>query len=196
MYDGNNIHNFQSILSEKNSLLNSSIQNIIEIDDKLLFVSKDGLSIFNREKYNYDRVKIPLPISIVDDKKNNLVYVTTSNDGLYQLDYDFNILNNYKTDPLNPFTISSNSFFESSRQKTIKFLNQETGDIVLAADQIINVFIKKDETFKRLTSESQVGLERINSISIFDNNNIIVARRRGLEILNIDEKKFKSIDRF
>ena len=49
MYDGNNIHNFQSILSRKNSLLNSSIQNIIEIDDKLLFVSKDGLSIFNRE---------------------------------------------------------------------------------------------------------------------------------------------------
>ena len=97
MYDGNNIHNFQSILSEKNSLLNSSIQNIIEIDNKLLLVSKDGLSIFNREKYNYDRVKIPLPISIVDDKKNNLVYVTTSNNGLYQLDYDFNILNNYKT---------------------------------------------------------------------------------------------------
>ena len=196
MYDGNNIHNFQSILSEKNSLLNSSIQNIIEIDKKLLFVSKDGLSIFNRKKYNYDRVKIPLPISIIDDKKNNLVYVTTSNNGLYQLDYDFNILNNYKTDPLNPFTISSNSFFESSRQKTIKFLNQETGDIVLAADQIINLFQRDNNSFKRLTSQSEFGSETVNSISIFDNNNIILARRRGLEILNIKEKKFKSIDQF
>lgn len=196
MYDGNNIHNFQSILSEKNSLLNSSIQNIIEINNKLLFVSKDGLSIFNREKYNYDRVKIPLPISIVDDKINDLVYVTTSNNGLYQLDYDFNILNNYKTDPLNPFTISSNSFFESSRQKTIKFLNQQTGDIILAADQIINLFERGNNSFKRFSSQSEFGSETINSISIFDNNNIIVARRRGLEILNIDEKKFKTIDRF
>ena len=116
MFDGNKVHSFYSILSDKKSILNNSISSIIEIDKKnLLFISKDGLSIFNREKYNYDRVKIPLPISIVDDKINNLVYVTTSNNGLYQLDYDFNILNNYKTDPLNPFTISSNSFFESSR---------------------------------------------------------------------------------
>ena len=105
-------------------------------------------------------------------------------------------MNNYKTDPLNPFTISSNSFFESSRQKTIKFLNQETGDIVLAANQIINLFEMGNNTFKRLTSQSEFGSETINSISIFDNNNIIVARRRGLEILNIKEKKFKSIDRF
>ena len=60
-------------------------------------------------------------ISIVDDKINNLVYVTTSNNGLYQLDYDFNILNNYKTDPLNPFTISSNSFLNHQDKKQLNF---------------------------------------------------------------------------
>ena len=58
MFDGNKVHSFYSILSDKKSILNNSISSIIEIDKKLLFVSKDGLSIFNREKYNYDRVKI------------------------------------------------------------------------------------------------------------------------------------------
>jgi len=196
MFDGNKIHKFQSILSEKNSLLNSSIQNIIEINNKLLFVGKDGFSVFNRERYNYDRINIPMPISIVDDKKNKLVYVSTSNSGIYQMDYNFNALNNFKTDPLNPFTISSNSFSENSRQKTIKILDENDGDLVIAANQIINVFNKNNSSFKRLTSKSKVGSQIINSISIFDNNNLIVARQLGLEILNIKQKKFKSFDKF
>ena len=40
MFDGNKIHSFQSILSENNSLLNSEVKNIIEVDNNLLFIGK------------------------------------------------------------------------------------------------------------------------------------------------------------
>ncbi len=103
MFDGNKIHSFQSILSENNSLLNSEVKNIIEVDNNLLFIGKDGLSLFNREFFNYDRVKIPSPVSLVNDKENKFIYVSTSNNGIYKMDHNFNILENFKTDPLNPF---------------------------------------------------------------------------------------------
>ena len=62
MFDGNSVHNFQSVLSENNSLLNSEIKSIIEFDKDLLLVGKDGISLFNREFFNYNRIKVPFQI--------------------------------------------------------------------------------------------------------------------------------------
>ena len=78
-------------------LNNNSIINIIELKNKeLLFVSKDGISVFNRELFDFKRVRIPIPISVLDDNNNKRIFVTTSFDGVYILDYDFNILKNFK----------------------------------------------------------------------------------------------------
>ena len=196
MYDGNKIHNFQSILSENNSLLNSEVKNIIEVDNNLLFIGKDGLSLFNRELFNYERIKIPSPVSIVNDKKNKLLYFSTSNNGIFKMDYNFNILENFKTDPLNPFSLSSNSFSESKRQKDFKILNSVNGDLVIGINSTINIFNQKGSSFQRYTSNNDIGDESINSISVLNPNLILIARSHGLEIFDLVKNDFKEISAF
>ena len=47
MFDGKIVHNFESILADNTTLINNSILNIIELNNKeLLFISKDGISVF------------------------------------------------------------------------------------------------------------------------------------------------------
>ena len=59
MFDGNKMHSFFSTLSQQNTILNNSIDNIIELDNlDLVFISKDGLSVFNRSSYDFKRVRI------------------------------------------------------------------------------------------------------------------------------------------
>ena len=196
MFDGNKIHSFQSILSENNSLLNSEVKNIIEVDNNLLFIGKDGLSLFNRELFNYERIKIPSPVSVVNDKKNKLLYFSTSNNGIYKMDYNFNILENFKTDPLNPFSLSSNSFSESKRQKDFKILNSVNGDLVIGINSTINIFKQKGSSFQRFTSNNDIGDESINSISVLNSNLILIARSHGLESFDITKNKFNEISTF
>jgi hypothetical protein len=196
MFDGNKVHSFYSILSDKKSILNNSISSIIELDNKnLVFVSKDGLSIFNRKSFNFTRKKISYPISILHDKNNEIYYVTTSQNGVYQLDKNFKTINNFKTDPLNPFTVSSNNFSPENKQKTIKLLN-ENGDFIVAADQVLNLFNSEKQNFTRFQFSDQKTKERINSISKFDNNRLIIGRNHGLEIFDIYKNSINEIDRF
>ena len=196
MFDGNKVHSFQSILSENNSLLNSEIKNIIEVDNNLLFIGKDGLSLFNRELFNYERIKIPSPVSVVNDKQNKLIYFSTSNNGIYKLDYKFNILENFKTDPLNPFSLSSNSFSESKRQKDFKILNSVNGDLVIGINSTINIFKQKGSSFQRFTSNNDIGDESINSISVLNPNLILIARSHGLETFDLLKNNFNQISSF
>ena len=129
MFDGKMVHNFESILADNKTLINNSVQNIIELKNKdLLFISKDGISVFNRNLFNFKRVKIPVPVSVLADEENKRIFVTTSFEGVYILDYEFNIIKNFKSDPLNLFSVSTNSFNRSNRQKTLKLINRN-GDI-------------------------------------------------------------------
>lgn len=196
MFDGNKIHSFQSILSENNSLLNSEVKKIIEVDNNLLFIGKDGLSLFNREFFNYDRIKIPSPVSLVNDKENKFIYVSTSSSGIYKMDYNFNVLENFKTDPLNPFSLSSNSFSESNRQNDFKILNSNNGDLVIGINTTINVFNLKTSNFQRFTSNSNIGDELINSIYVLNPGNVLIARSQGLEIFDLATAEFKQINAF
>tara|TARA_A100001011_G_scaffold400731_1_gene518057 strand:- start:195 stop:3548 length:3354 start_codon:yes stop_codon:yes gene_type:complete len=196
MFDGNNVHTFFSVLSNKRSILNNSISSIIELENKdLVFISKDGLSIFNRKSFDFTRKKISYPVSILHDEVNKLYYVTTSQNGIFQLDRNFDILDHFKTDPLNPFTISSNAFSFENRQKTIKLLNQK-GDFLVAADQVLNLFNSKTHNFKRFQFSDQKTKEKINSIYNLNNNHVMIGRNHGLEILDIEKNSIREINRF
>ena len=82
MFDGKIVHSFESILADNNTLINNSIENIIELKNKeLLFISKDGLSVFNRDLFSF-KVRIPIPISVLADGDNKKIYVTTSFSGV------------------------------------------------------------------------------------------------------------------
>lgn len=193
MFDGNKMHSFFSTLSQQNTILNNSIDNIIELDNlDLVFVSKDGLSVFNRSSFDFKRIKIKSPISLVSDKQNQLIYVTTAQDGIYQLDANYSEINHFKTDPLNPFTISSNIFSYETRQKTIKKINNE-GDLVIASEQDINIFDFKSSNFKRFVSTRTSDFQ-INSIYNLDSKNILIGRNNGLEILNLSSGEFTKLN--
>ena len=59
MFDGRKVHVFTSVLSDNKSLLNSAIINIIELKNKeLIFISRDGLSIFDRPNFSFKRLRI------------------------------------------------------------------------------------------------------------------------------------------
>ena len=121
MFDGKIVHSFESILADNTTLINNSIFNIIELNNKeLLFISKDGISVFNRDLFNFKRVKIPVPISILADDINGKIFITTSYSGIYVLDFEFNILKNYKSDPLNLFQFQQTLLKEETDKSQLK----------------------------------------------------------------------------
>ena len=195
MFDGKIVHYFESILADDKTIINNSIQNIIELKNKeLLFISKDGISIFNRDLFNFKRVKIPVPISVLADDTNKKVFVTTSYSGIYILDYEFNILNNYKSDPLNLFSISTNSFDRRNRQKSIKIIN-DIGDIVFGVSNGINIYSTQKDNFDRFLSETGIGQE-LNVLSVITDNKVLVGSNSGLSLFNYAEKSFQNFDEF
>jgi ligand-binding sensor domain-containing protein len=193
MFDGNKMHSFFSNLSQQNTILNNSIDNIIELDNlDLVFISKDGLSVFNRSSYDFKRVRIKSPISLVSDKENQLIYVTTAQDGIYQLDSNYSEINHFITDPLNPFTLSSNVFSSGKGQKTIKKINKK-GDLAIATEQDINIYDFESGNFRRFISSRTSDYE-VNSIGSLDQKNIIIGRNNGLEILNLSSGGFTKLN--
>ena len=96
MYDGVKVHRFESILSDENSLLNSNIDRIRELENgDLLFLSKDGISFFNRTTFNFRRIKVPFPITLLVDSFSKEFFVTTALNGVYILDFNYNIKDKY-----------------------------------------------------------------------------------------------------
>ncbi|OUW75180.1 MAG: hypothetical protein CBD64_00690, partial [Flavobacteriaceae bacterium TMED204] len=179
MFDGKKVHVFTSVLSDNKSLLNSAIINIIELKNKeLIFISRDGLSIFDRPNFSFKRLRIPTPISVLVDDQDKKLFVSTSNNGIYVLDFDFNFIRQFKNDPLNPFSLSTNSFNEKARQKNMKLLNR-SGDIVIGTDQGVNILSKESNSFQRFVSESSATDGSINVISKLSDDMVLIGYDAG-----------------
>ena len=195
MFDGKIVHNFESILADNTTLINNSIFNIIELNNKeLLFISKDGISVFNRDLFNFKRVKLPVPISILADDINKKIFITTSYSGIYVLDFQFNILNNFKSDPLNLFSISTNSFERRNRQKSIKIINDK-GDVAFGVSNGVNIYSSTKDNFERFLSNTGVGVE-LNVLSVISDNKFLIGSNSGLVLFNYDEKSFQNFEEF
>ena len=190
LYDGKRVHSFESVLADEKSLLNSNVNTIRELDNSdLLFISKDGISIFQRETYDFKRVKIPSPVSLVVDKQSNEIFITTSLKGIYILDFEYNIKNHFLTDPLNPFSISTNSFNKSSAQRTAKVLN-DAGDIIFGTEKGLNVYLAKRKNFQRFISNSSGSSKsQINVISKITNNMVLIGYNNGINLFDFKSKK-------
>ena len=196
MFDGKKVHVFTSVLSDNKSLLNSAIINIIELKNKeLIFISRDGLSIFERLNFSFKRVRIPTPISILVDDQDKKLFVSTSNNGIYVLDFDFNLIRQFKNDPLNPFSLSTNSFKVKGRQKTMKLLNR-SGDIVIGTDQGVNILSKESNSFQRFVSETNATDGSLNVISKLSDDMVLIGYDSALKIFNYKSKTFTDIDSF
>ena len=195
MFDGNIVHDFESILADNKTLINNSVQNIIELKNKeLLFVSKDGISVFNRNLFDFKRVKIPFPVSVLADDENKRIFVTTSFSGVYILDYDFNIVKNFKSDPLNLFSVSTNSFERQNRQKTIKLINRN-GDIALGVSNGINIYSSNNENFERFLSNTGIGSE-LNVLSNINDDKLLIGSNSGLTLFDYKNKSFLNFNEF
>ena len=195
MFDGKIVHDFESILADNKTLMNNSILNIIELNNReLLFISKDGISVFNRDLFNFRRVKIPVPVSVISDDINSRIFVTTSFSGIYVLDYEFNILKNYKSDPLNLFSISTNSFEKRNKQKSIKRININ-GDIAFGVSNGLNIYSSKKSNFERYLSNTGIGSD-LNALSFVKDNKILIGSNSGLTLFNYDDKSFHNFDEF
>ena len=195
MYDGIKVHKFESILSDENTILNSNVDRIRELKNgDLLFTSKDGISLFQRNTFDFRRIKIPRPVSLLVDDKSQEIFITTSLNGIFILDYNYGIKKNYLSDPLNPFSISSNSFRRAGAQKTAKVLNN-SGDVIFGTDKGINIYQSKSKKFQRFIAEfSNDSGNEISVLSKLDNNLVLIGTNSGLKIFDYDTKKFKDID--
>ena len=194
MFDGKKVHVFTSVLSDKESLINSIVSRIIELEtNDLLFVSKNGLSVFERDNFSFKRVNIPIPISVLYDKLDEILFVSTSNDGIYVLNNKYEVINHFRTDPLNPFSLSTNSFDIYGAQKTIKILNKN-GDLIIATGDGINIFSKSKNSFERFLFKSEDIDERVNIISKVDENIFLLGFNSGFKIFDYYRKTFKEFN--
>ena len=99
--------------------------------------------------------------------------------GVYILDFDYNIKDKYISDPLNPFSISTNVFEKSGAQKTAKVLNN-SGDVIFSVGEGFNVYQAKKKNFKRYISDFDYN-SKINVLSKLDQNKILIGTNSGLK---------------
>ena len=112
---------FYANIQDSLSVLNSDIDDIkIDSKNNLIILTRDGISIFNSNTFNFKQLKLnSKPTSVGEDINSGELWVSTENSGYYLINKDQEIDQHFKFDPLSPLSISSSSFSDGSKNKIV-----------------------------------------------------------------------------
>ena len=141
-------YQFFSKMTDPQSLLDSDIKSLaFSTDGSPVALTKSGLSFFNRRAFNFGQVPLSsTPQQLLMDAVSGNYWVPTENNGISILDSNGNSIGLFKTDPLNPLSIST------SRMKGIRAHNFDFDDekyVFVATNNGFNVFDREKKTFSR-----------------------------------------------
>ncbi len=189
-YDGLENKVFRSNPFNTSSLNGNRIWHIENYNkDTLVVISDNALHLFTPKNYSFKRFDIESrPTSVYRDGSE--FWLTTLNQGVYKLDKN-KIIQNYKFDPLNPFSISTSEF---KSQSGVKFASDQNGKIWLATDKGLCSIDEKTNFVSRYFKSNTGGKllsDKINSV-FYHNGKLYIGTNEGLNYLDLNTMTFSS----
>ena len=183
---------FYSDILDSLSVLNSSVDNIMMSSrNDLIVISKDGLSIFDSNSFNFKQIKLDSkPTSVNEDLNSGKLWVSTENSGYYLINND-EVEEHFVFDPLNPLSISSSNFTSNDKNKIIL---SDSLNSYIATKNGLNIYNKKLKTFKRIFkgSDSKLSTNVIVGVQFYKNK-IFIASENEVVLYRNESKKFERI---
>ena len=184
---------FYANIQDSLSVLNSDIDDIkIDSKNNLIILTRDGISIFNSNTFNFKQLKLnSKPTSVGEDINSGELWVSTENSGYYLINKDQEIDQHFKFDPLSPLSISSSSFSDGSKNKIVL---SDSLSVFIATQNGFNVYNRKLKTFRRYFKgeQSKLSTNVIVGVQYFKNK-ILVASENEVVTFNPESSRFKKI---
>ncbi len=187
--------NYKSGLGLK-KISSNSIGSILDLNEnELLIATENGLNIFNKttkefQKVNSSGTKLADDLRQIYRDKNNVIWVASFKNGLFQFDSEKKTLNNF------PLIINENIKQLSPEKNDMRCITEVNGNLWCGTDAGVLVF---DLTTKKFIREINFGIESryINRVVSFVNdqnpNFLWVGTWEGLLKFNILTNSFSSL---
>ena len=184
---------FYANIQDSLSVLNSDIDEIkIDSKNNLIILTRDGISIFNSNTFNFKQLKLASkPTSVQEDQNSGELWVSTENSGYYLISQNKQIDQHFIFDPLSPLSISSSSFSDGSKNKIVL---SDSLSVFIATQNGFNVYNRKLKTFRRYFKgeQSKLSTNVIVGVQNFKNK-ILVASENEVVTFNPESSRFKKI---
>jgi hypothetical protein len=172
-YTNGNTYQFYADITDPKSLLDSDVSNVISTPDRsVVALTASGLSFYNELSFDFTQVPLDsLPTGLFLDPVTDQYWVATEKSGIAVVSKVKEKLTSFRTDPLNPLSIST-SDFEGINRGSLDFSSDKK--VYIATRNGFNVFDRSLKTFKRyfqragslLTSSNIKALRRLDSDSL------------------------------
>jgi len=196
-YD-NDRNTFFSNIEDSSSILNSDIQKLSNgINEELIVLSKDGLSIFDSSNFLF--FQLPLesePTDIFLNTHNKTFWVTTKQSGIYVLDENLKITNHFEFDPLNPLSLSTSNFDQLSGSEF--YFDEKSRKTFIATQNGLNVYNEELNAFKRFFKGKKTTFTTNQIVAILPKVEDKIGIITQNEFVNFypDENRFENIRSF
>lgn len=188
----NSISHWMTEEGKPNSLPNNNVWALMEDQLGQIWVGTEvGLCIYYPQNGKFKTMNEQLKMdnhrvrTIYTDNDNN-IWIGTYGAGMYKYDFKNKNFINYKNDPNNSESLSDNhvsSFFHDKQDR-----------MWIGTSQGLNLFNKKEQKFKRYTTEDGLPNNVIYTILADANGNVWLATNRGLSCLNPENNSFRNFD--
>ena len=184
-------YKFYADITNKHSLLDSDIESLTTTPDgTAVALSASGLSFFNESAFNFTQAPLDSePTGLFFDPIEFQYWATTEKAGIALLNRDMSHSATYKTDPLNPLSISTSSF-EVVTQQHFDFSNEEK--IYVATKNGFNIFDRAKKTFKRFFKREGSPLlsSHIRYLHRLNPSTLLVITDKGINSFDTIKQEF------
>ncbi len=195
-YDGYKIKVYKNIPGDSTSLYGKMVKGLYEDSRKNLYIGSNVLQVYNREKDNFDYIKLidKFEISrmircLAGDRQGN-IWIGTNNQGLFSYNPETGKISHYMREPGNPNSLSNNEV------KTLYIDNK--GYIWIGTGNGLNIYNNETNSFRRFYSKPDdkktISQNNIEKIYEDKNGNIWVGTSdAGLNLYIREKNEFKRI---
>ena len=191
-YTNGNTYQFYSDITDTKSLLDSDISKIISTPDRsVVALTASGLSFYNELSFDFSQVPLDsLPTGLFLDPIGDNYWVTTEKSGIAIVNKTKENIANFRTDPLNPLSIST-SDFEDINEGNLNFSSDEK--VYIGTRNGFNVFDRSLKTFKRYFQRAGSPLlsSNIKALCELDKDSLLVITDLGVNVYNTATDEFE-----
>ena len=187
-YDGYEVKNYNSNPFDTTALSGNRIWDIFKDQDGDVWALTDkGVDLYHYGKDSFQRFPTASRPTFLTQDKEGLLWIATKNSGVYTIVKNTGKIVNYRFNPSDPYSLSSNSFDENQYNPIVV---DTSGNLWIGTTNGLNYYRKDKDFFTRFMSldyyQNSISSNYINTLLIKDNN-LYVGTSQGLDKINIGD---------
>ena len=187
-YDGYEVKNYNSNPFDTTALSGNRIWDIFKDQDGDVWALTDkGVDLYHYGKDSFQRFPTASRPTFLTQDKEGLLWIATKNSGIYTIVKNTGKIVNYRFDPSDPYSLSSNIFDENQYSPIVV---DTSGNLWIGTTNGLNYYRKDKDFFTRFMSldyyQNSISSNHINTLLIKDNN-LYVGTSQGLDKINIGD---------